>query len=470
MRIGEGLEQLAESMSTWDWHDVRDPNPFILLLGVGCARAAGVPAPVKVARQALEDLYRRDPETAAKYVPDMDHAQDSQLVRALVEFVLSMPGVQRRSVLNRFYGQLPIPLFYQDLATLVQAGFFSRIVTTNMDLLLDQALEHVGLWPGSEYQFISLGEGFGLDSSDFAAKGADSPIKIVRVYLDPTRSEPTAVEEALEDALEPEQATTKGARTGGVLVVGYEFECEAMNQLLPRTPGELWWVSEETPDPRRIDTVARSRTVNYVRGESARPDAFFSQLGLLLLRLPVVQAMTKSIDDDYHEELAEVDEPEQQDVIASASPTDETIEVDYLRDQSRRQQAMLYDFEQKLVVGEESLELKAQIRYQRQKMSEVEDELRELEYSGPMVVELMNQITKSARLAGADPGAVSFLRKQVNTVKAEYDREVPNQEVVSAAIGGMVLLAGRLSSAAVDPQLLRELGSIAPGTVGRRVK
>jgi len=468
MKIGKVLEQLSESMSAWDWHDVRDPNPFILLLGAGCARAAGVPAPAMVARQALEGLYKRDPETAAKYVPDMDQAQDSQMVRALLQFLGSMPGLQRRSVLNRLYGQLSVPLFYQELATLVQAGFFSRIATTNMDLLLDQALEHVGLWPGTGYQVISLGEVFGLDSTNFAARGTECPIKIVRVYADPTSSEPTIMEEALEDALEPERATTKEGRTGGVLVVGYEFECEAINQLLPRLPGELWWVSEEFPG-RGVETGARSRTV-MITGDSARPDAFFSQLGLQLLRRPVVEAMTKSIDDDYPEEIAEVGEPEQRDEIDSALPAEETIEVDLLQDQSRRQEAMLYDLEQKLVVGEESPGLKAQIKYQRDKMFEVEDELRELRYSGPMVISLMNEITRSAKRADADAGAVSFLRKQVNTVKAEYNRDLPNQEVVSAAIGGMVLLAGRLSKDAVDPQLLRELGSIAPSSVGRRVK
>src|SRR5579862_2536266 len=43
-------------------------------------------------------------------------------------------------LLRQYYVELPVPLFYQDLASLLKARVFSRVLTTNYDNLLEQAL------------------------------------------------------------------------------------------------------------------------------------------------------------------------------------------------------------------------------------------------------------------------------------------------------------------------------------------
>jgi hypothetical protein len=84
------------------------------------------------------------------------------------------------------------------------------------------------------------------------------------------------------------------------------------------------------------------------------------------------------------------------------------------------------------------------------------------------VLDLMRSIAAAIEAAATRPGASAFLLNQISVVEEEYEREPPDEDVVAASIGGVVLLARRLGGQVVAPQLVRELASLSPGAVRGR--
>jgi hypothetical protein len=148
---------------------------------------------------------------------------------------------------------------------------------------------------------------------------------------------------------------------------------------------------------------------------------------------------------------------------------DDQVEEVYLRDQIKQCQAELYSLIRTSALGQKDPQTETQIEYQRHQLIQLEDQLRTLSSSKPRIFQLIDQITHAIEQIGTDPSTLSFLWSQVNAVESEYNKQEPNQHIVSASIGAMVSLAERLGAEAVDPQAVRTLASFVPSTLTREV-
>jgi hypothetical protein len=451
----------------------------VLLLGAGCARAAGVPSLENVAFQVFA-TYCDDPSVGAKYLPphywsELQKQPEEQrnyerLVKGFFQFMGGLSAMARYNVLKPFYDRIPVPRFYRDLAQLLKDRAFSHVLTTSFDSLLEGALSELGLTIQRDYEVISLGADPSQRSARRSRYDTEAAITLTKLHGDLAQLNVALSPEEIEQVLRSQQAMVKGELSQDMVVVGYAFESEPVNRWLRWAPRKLWWVSEERPVGDQIEDLEEKRPIGYIQGSSARPEEFF---GVLLTVLKSMAPRCDYLEAEPTSDSAEGQEsslpPASVEAVGSRKlPGPDDLELQYVQQQLQSSRAVLSSLEQQAAakMGADR-SLKVQMDYQLQEIAKLEARLRDLSFSGARVVELMRRIISSVRRARGDAGAISFLTKQANTVEKEYDRAAPNQDVVSAAIGATVYLAGRLGPKLVDQQAVADLGSIAPGAATR---
>jgi phosphoglycolate phosphatase-like HAD superfamily hydrolase len=455
--IAKGIFQLAGEMMERRADDER--NPLILFLGKGCADAAKVPDTIQIARSVFQDSAL----PTKKYVAGRDRRYNEEVLEAFYEYLSDLSSRERHWLLQRFYAKVPVPLFYQDLVRLIERRFFLHILTTNIDTLLEQALNGAGMWPDRDYELISL------SSSDRKPLPPDpaSPgprIMIVKLHGDLAKQETSLTPDEITEALQRHSRFLRGELSGDMVMVGYEFESEPVTRWLAETysklwrePPILWWVNEKRPSWQQVGRLEESRHIEYLDGENGRPEVFFGRLLYVL-------------EDSAQKEVADTIEQFSYGVSTepTASPGEEFSDARYLREQIRRSQQVLYSLEQNAIPGERDEQLEAQIEYQRSTIADMEDKLRDLGESRERLLALMHQVRDSAGRARVDPMTMDFLDSQIMTVMEQYDRYRPNQDVVSASVSATLVLTDRLGPRVVDPKVVRELASFVPSSTVRR--
>jgi hypothetical protein len=426
--------------------------PLILFLGRSCAAAAGVPDTLSIARQVISD-----PDLKQMY-SECDLADDNQVLEVFTDFLADLTASQRLRMLQSFYARLAVPSFYQDLALLIQAGYFRHILTTSIDTLLEQALNGAGLWPEKDYQVIGLGMSSEKKPTNSARSAPDERITIVKLHGDLAQSQVAITREEIAGALEPQRYFIKGELAGDLVVVGYEFESQPLNRWLSWVPGDAWWVSEEMPGGEEIAAIEETRRIFHITGDAARPENFFGQLVYLLWHTPLFLQEKEAVV----EAASEYDKEEDWESFVE----EEFSDVEFIQSQLQRSRAMLINLEQTAGPDQRGLSWQSQIEYQRKRITELEDQLRSLEGNRNQVLDLLIKVNKAAGKSASDPNLTTFLRAQLRSVRREYERPEPNQAIVSAAIGATLSLAERLD---VDKDTLDSLSKFAPTSWGRRL-
>lgn len=446
----ESIFRLAEEMIERRADDER--GPFLLFLGKGCAHAAKVPDTVDIARQVLRDSSL----PTEKYVKGLDRRFRKQVLQAFYDYVADLSGRERYDLLQRFYAKTAVPLFYQDLVRLIEAGYFLHILTTNIDTLLEQALNGAGLWPKKDYELISLGARK-LPPPDLVPDTDRPRPTIVKLHGDIAQRQAAITPDEITEALQRHSRFLQRKLSGDMVMVSYEFESEPVTRWLASAYGKLWsepptlwWVDEKRPPVERVGGLEEGRRIEYVEGEVAKPEGFFGRL-LYELQQHEYRAVSKGRARDL------------------MGDDEASVDAEYLRGQIQRSQRVLYALEQQAVPGDKDEQLKSQIEYQRGMITKLEDQLRGLGENRDRLLKLMNQVRDSAQRANVDPTTMDFLNTQIKMVTDEYHRSRPNQDVVSASASAIVVLAERLGPKAIDQDIVRELASFAPSSSVRRV-
>lgn len=463
MELQPALETLAQQIS-----QRRGDNPFLLFLGVGVANAAGVPSTAVIARAIL------GPQDSAQQ-------DEAQLIQAFYQYLEKLSRFARQSTLQQFYSSIPVPRFYQDLAILIDHGYFQQILTTGVDTLLEQALEGIGKRRGIDYQVTSFfGAARGASRKVAVQPETPTPIRIVKLHGDLSQSNMAITPGEIADVLLPNRYAVKGALHGDLVMVGYQFESPPVTEFLTWSGGEIWWVSPKRPPPDQI-RLQLEHEMHFLTGTNAEPQTFFGLLNIVLSRLRTsneIEMLQAALPEDEKASLIMPARPravaslESAQAVALSSysslPSGPQLEEQYLRGQLQQCQANLSRLEQQISsTGEKNVEVQIQIDYQRHQIAQLEDQLRALTYPADVVIDLVREVANAVRRQSNDPGAISFMRKQVNTLTDEYARTPPSQEVIGAAIGATILLAERLGKEVVDDELVRRLLPLAPSTARR---
>ena len=262
------------------------PQTYPFFLGNGCARAAGVPRRATMARRIFERFARSDPVKIRRLLPIWPNAGAEQLRDAFTAWMAEHTPVQRYKVFESFYRSVGVPQFYRDLADLVVAGYVTDILTTNVDTLLEQALDAAGLRRNFDYSVTVIGSS-GLPSSP------PRLLQVVKLFGDMEQNVLPAGSEPIEVVLDNGRKMFSKHMARDLVVVGHDLSDPPQpidRWLASRSGGELWWVHPEA-DHARVATLAGDRDVVVIEGEDrATPGGFFDRLTLHLLRLPALEA------------------------------------------------------------------------------------------------------------------------------------------------------------------------------------
>lgn len=460
-----------------------DMDPFILFLGNDCARAAKVPDIKDIAAKAHK-LFTAD-NVELSYFSQVNSSDSDEVIKGLYQLFDQMsPGVIYNT-LRSLFTDLPVPLFYQDLALLVQAGYFNRIITTNFDTLLEQALDGAGLQAGFDYFVTSLGakseSGDELSSDPEASVEAmqltshlREPVHIIKLHGDLAHGQINLSPGRLQQALRKHRRFVSSELKGDMVIVGYKFENAKVNDWLGSTANSrsrLWWVNHEDGHDR---VVGWAPQVAFIAGDMARPEMFFSQLVLRLLRQPALATLGKSFKDYAKSFGIDVDFDVEEPAKEPESQGEEALTVLELRDVIKRLQTVLFTQEQAASSGDPPLNVQAQIRYQKRQIARFEDKLRAQPECRKRILELVDQINSAAaNVPEINQQTLSYLEKQAYEVRFQYQTPAPNQQTISAAISVIVLLSERLrfeiSDTAVPIDDVRELATYVPSLTGRGV-
>lgn len=433
------LEDLAARLAAAQ----EDGQPFVLLLGGRLAEAAGVPPLAQTARRIFADIYQRDPDVAGLYLtaemlaglqdaePAGPPAEPDAWGSALQGLLGGMSALARFSMLQRYLSRgVPVPRFYQDLARLLRDGYFNPVLTANLDTLLEEALNGVGLQRGLDYQVTVPGA---------PPPAEEAPIRISRLAGGP--AEPPG--QTLLTSLQVRHGLAGEAYPADLLLVGYDFDQPTLDAALRAYPGRLWVAHPAAGEHPALIELAHQRELQLFSGPTAEPQRFFGFLNTLL---------------KVHGEQAGQDETG----TAPAWPDAEQLETTYLRDQLRRSRNVLAGLEQQRALqGAASDELRQQIDYQQQQIELLADQLRPLAEHGEVVAQLLAEIASQAKKGGADHNSYLYLNYQARAVRRELEEGQANEGVIATAVEATRTLVERLPEGTVAAEQRQQLQALA---------
>jgi hypothetical protein len=471
-----------QTEQTDDPASCEDREPYILFLGAGCGRAAGVPSVEEIMQKELAREYGPSADAPPRY--DADDPAGS--LKKFYKWLETLSPGEVFRMFQAHYVNTPVPLFYQDLALLIKNRFFNRILTTNCDTLLEQALGGAGLALDVDFEVTSFGVSTQGRASRRrpthygASESAVEPVRIFKLHGDLAEGQLMLAPWQIEEALKSRPNLTKQELKGDLVMVGYQFESPLLNDWLSLyQKREVWWVSADL-HPLQTVVPAWGEDIAYVVGEAGKPEEFFSQLTLRLLRLPALQRQRQeSADFPTEEQSAAI---RTRGLDETPPPEDEELLLEDLRGQIRRFQVSLSSLEQKAIPDERPASLQNQIDYQKRQIVVLEDKLRSLTTSGSRLLWLLQTVSDNLEEALSDPEVehhvsgttVSFLKNQCQAVQEQYATAEPNQQIISAAVGAAAILAERLyvelGAKVVRPETVRDLASFVPTVATRGIK
>jgi hypothetical protein len=445
-------ERIGPNSSNWR-------GPYILFLGEGCAKAAGAPSREDLVREALK-MFEYGPDVGS------DAASNQSLFDQFTAHTSSLSSRQFGRMLHQLYANVPVPSFYQDLALLIREHYFPLVVTMNFDTLLEQALAAVGV-RNTQYKITTFGRG----RSSSPVEALDSPLThLVKLHGDLAQDIAHLTLDQIEGALSSSRQWIKQDLAGDIIMIAHETGSDPIiDRWLAHNPQrELWWVNELPPADMQRVTSWTSQPLHEISGDFGKPNVFFSQLALRILRAPEVPSSEALV-------LPKPQPPE--------AALAQTLQVEILRNQ-----AVLYNLDQDRSATQENPQLQAQIQYQKRRMSRLEDRYRSLPEVQPLVLDTMKSVADRIRTASnlprrqgsaEEPADYTFERlaayvdQQAEAVEKEIGTPKPNQLVISASLSATLAVADRLHTEygddVINAEDIKQLAAFAPSVAGKVV-
>lgn len=434
VRPGSATARLAQDIA--DRRAAAETLP-LLFLGGACSRAAKTPRIADIGRGFIAQL-REDPDLASPDLPPAD-APDAVIVSAFRELVLELPPIQRRALALHAANDVPVPQFVQDVALLVRDRLFSTVMTSAFDALLERALNFLSVRPGQSLGIVDVG--------DDPATPLTHPGDVVLLKVLGSR---------VPGPLEPP-----------VIVVGHEADDPEIFEALSvrgGVAGPIWWVSE-SPPPEALVAVSGLREVILIDGPGGHPDRFFGELAVLAVQMPAVNVLADPQGAFRKASALHVDEQAASvsaalAVVGGTAPPDDEQEFErqLLQGRHRRCEEVLGRLQQQGAGSSLGSALEQQVTYQRQELTRLEQQLRSLSANRSDLLDALARVEESPE-AAADRPAARYLLECAGRIRAEYERDAPDEDVISAALAALSVLGSRVG---VSPELMHRLEAHAP--------
>lgn len=358
-----------------------------------------------------------------------------------------LSSLERFSLLQSIYRRIPVPAFYQDLARIIKAGYVRQLLTTNIDSLLEQALESQGLARDVDFEVIVLGTQFSRDAlSTLEQQDTSEQQLIIKLHGDITQAEFGVAQDEIDHAVRAAKRYIKDELDADLVMVGYEAESGPLNEWLARARSSFWWVDVE---PSRIP-MDPSR----VRWVPLGVSDFFATLAPQLFTLRTMNTRPRGFPVEG--------------TPAAPDRPPELSEPETLRREIGRLKAEVASLSLATTSSATPVQRQEQAAERVRRIRELEDRLRVLPDVRNDLVQLLARIEHSVAdgddAAPVDSETRDYLLSQLATVKRQFEAASPNAHVLSAALGAALVVAERLGPTIVNPQDVRALAVYGPST------
>ena len=405
----------------------------VLFMGAACSRAAHGKRVVEIARELFDQL-REDPDLATPELPPADAPPD-QLVAAFRRLVLDLPPIQRNALALHASAGVPVPQFFQDAALLVRDGLFTTVLSSAFDALVERSLAILGLRPGESLRIEDVGD-------DAAGLPESNGVTVVKLHGE----------------------RVPGPLRGPIVVVGHESDDPAILDALAESDERVWWVAEggATPD---VAALEARREVVVIDGPSGHPDRFFGELAVLAVQMPAFNVLADLNGANQKISSLRLDQVSRSPsallaTIGGTAPPedDEEFERQFLGGRMRRCEETLGRLMVQVTSGALDQNLAQQLDYQKRELALLEEKLRGLDANRNGLLAVLDEIASSDE-GRTDGEAGDYLRLNIDRIRSEYADDVPNEDVISAALAAVAVLGSRLR---VSRELLQRLDQFTP--------
>jgi Effector-associated domain 1/SIR2-like domain len=364
-----------------------------------------------------------------------------------------LSSLERFSLLQSIYRRIPVPAFYQDFARIIKGGYVRQILTTNIDSLLEQALESQGLARDVDFEVVVLGTPYSRDAlSALEEKDASERQLIIKLHGDITQGEFGLAQDEIDHAVRAARRYIKDELDADLVMVGYEAESGPLNEWLARARSGFWWVDEE---PSRIPMDP-----THVRWVPLGVSDFFATLAPQLFTLRTMNARPRGLPRE-----GQTAPPE-----ATAVPA-ELSEPETLRREIGRLKAEGASPSLATSASTTPVQRQEQAAERLRRIRELEDRLRAHPDVRRDLLELLVRIERAVDdvddAAPVDAETRAYLLSQLAAVRSQIEAASPNPHVVSAALGAVLVVADRLGPTVLNPQDIRALAGFGPSTLVR---
>lgn len=236
-------------------------HPYVLVLGAGASVSSGT----SLNRTVVERIVGAyDLNAFDEYLAQSSNDERFAILRELVEGTVPSEG-------------------YRCLAELIRAGYFSVILSTNFDPLLEDAIAQQQM-RRRDYTFLV----HGVMEPEFIADHLDNPVprvKILKLHGDLFYYKFYYTGEEIDKFPPPiKRVLDTYLNDRDILVVGHGMRDQDINRCLKAKGDSIWYVSPTPPDGKIVQLMkARNSETHVFAGADGNFDRFFAQLRAALL-------------------------------------------------------------------------------------------------------------------------------------------------------------------------------------------
>lgn len=251
-------------------------SPYVLVLGAGASLSSGASSTATMVAQVVADHLGLD-VTPLPWHERLDH---------FYRVLDSLSHTERYVVLQQHLMHVVPSSGYRDMAALLRDGYFDVVLSTNFDLLLEDALQGAGVKTGEVAVLINEphAEQRILQTLDYRTPR----IKLWKLHGDlKARVFAFTADEIFQFTTRIEQTLTAMLNRDTV-VIGHSLRDDDLNRCIRAEGGALWYVNPMAPtsaDYAGRAIHARGTTDRIISGDLGRFDDFWGWL-YLYLHLP----------------------------------------------------------------------------------------------------------------------------------------------------------------------------------------
>lgn len=267
-------------------------EPYILFIGAGASLGSGCSSMLGLVDDVLqshdsaqfsawqEEISKAE-AVSAKFGELLRDDINKKKISRFMDIWGNLDGDGRFAILrNHLWDNKTPSSGYIDLAHLVKSGYFNIILSTNLDNLMEKALNKVELFQPENFIVVVNGK----DSTEEVKEQLESkrvPVKLIKLHgsLESPRSYAFTVEEifSFEKNI---KASLARIINQSLLIVGHSMQDRDINVLFEEEGKEIHFVNPARPETgSAMDNILKVRDLgSIIEGEQGKFDAFFGQL------------------------------------------------------------------------------------------------------------------------------------------------------------------------------------------------